>query len=90
MGPVLTPPQGYLLDLDGTLYSGSGAIPGAIEAVSRLRQQQLPIRLVTNTTSRSRAMLVQRLHGADVLWAAATGMSSTPSRLRNTQNDQVW
>jgi HAD superfamily hydrolase (TIGR01458 family) len=63
MGPVLNPPQGYLLDLDGTLYSGGEAIPGAIEAVSRLRRQQLPIRLVTNTTSRSRAMLVQRLHG---------------------------
>jgi phospholysine phosphohistidine inorganic pyrophosphate phosphatase len=59
--PVLNPPRGYLLDLDGTLYSGDAAIPGAPEALARLRKQELPLRLVTNTTSRSRSMLVERL-----------------------------
>jgi HAD superfamily hydrolase (TIGR01458 family) len=54
-------PRAYLLDLDGTLYSGDGAIRGAPEALARLRKQNIPHRLVTNTTSRSRAMLVQRL-----------------------------
>jgi HAD superfamily hydrolase (TIGR01458 family) len=56
-------PQAYLLDLDGTLYSGGAAIPGAPEVVARLREQGIPHRLVTNTTSRSRSMLVQRLRG---------------------------
>jgi phospholysine phosphohistidine inorganic pyrophosphate phosphatase len=56
-------PQAYLLDLDGTLYSGGAAIPGAPEAVARLREQGIPHRLVTNTTSRSRSMLVHRLRG---------------------------
>lgn len=50
------------MDLDGTLYSGGAAIPGAIAAVARLRREQIPVRLVTNTTSRSRTMLVERLH----------------------------
>jgi phospholysine phosphohistidine inorganic pyrophosphate phosphatase len=61
-------PQAYLLDLDGTLYSSDGATPGAPEALARLRKQKIPYRLVTNTTSRSRAMLVQRLqdYGFDV------------------------
>lgn len=61
-------PQAYLLDLDGTLYSGDGAIAGAPEALARLQKRQIPYRLVTNTTSRSRAMLVQRLQdfGFDV------------------------
>jgi phospholysine phosphohistidine inorganic pyrophosphate phosphatase len=59
--PVLKPPRGYLLDLDGTLYSGDAAIPGATEALARLRKQELPVRLVTNTTRRSRSMLVERL-----------------------------
>jgi phospholysine phosphohistidine inorganic pyrophosphate phosphatase len=55
------PPRGYLLDLDGTLYSGGAAIPGAIDALARLRGRGVPYRLVTNTTSRSRSLLVQRL-----------------------------
>jgi phospholysine phosphohistidine inorganic pyrophosphate phosphatase len=54
-------PRGYLLDLDGTLYSGGAAIPGAIETLARLRRRSIPYRLVTNTTSRSRSLLVQRL-----------------------------
>lgn len=56
-------PGAYLLDLDGTLYTGGAAVPGAAEAVARLRAAGVPFRLVTNTTSRSRAMLVERLAG---------------------------
>ncbi|HEV8454736.1 MAG TPA: TIGR01458 family HAD-type hydrolase [Gemmatimonadales bacterium] len=63
MGAVLSRPRGYLLDLDGTLYSGGAAIPGAVAALDRLRRRHIPVRLVTNTTSRSRAMLVERLRG---------------------------
>jgi phospholysine phosphohistidine inorganic pyrophosphate phosphatase len=60
---AVTEPRAYLLDLDGTLYSGGAAIPGANTAVARLREQGIPHRLVTNTTSRSRTMVVQRLRG---------------------------
>jgi phospholysine phosphohistidine inorganic pyrophosphate phosphatase len=56
-------PSAYLLDLDGTLYSGDAAIPGAPNALDRLRRRRVPFRLVTNTTSRSRRMLVERLAG---------------------------
>jgi HAD superfamily hydrolase (TIGR01458 family) len=51
------------LDLDGTLYSGGSAIPGAVPALERLRRREVPYRLVTNTTSRSRSMLAERLRG---------------------------
>ena len=54
-------PSAYLLDMDGTLYAGGAAIPGAVEALQRLQVRGIPYRLVTNTTSRSRAMLGQRL-----------------------------
>jgi HAD superfamily hydrolase (TIGR01458 family) len=47
--------------LDGTLYAGGRAIAGAPEALERLRARKVPFRLVTNTTSRSRSMLVKRL-----------------------------
>ncbi|MEP6688222.1 MAG: TIGR01458 family HAD-type hydrolase [Gemmatimonadales bacterium] len=56
-------PAAYLLDLDGTLYTGTAAVPGAAEALARLRTRKVPFRLVTNTTSRSRRMLVDRLSG---------------------------
>src|SRR4051812_50226134 len=63
MEVALNQPEGYLIDLDGTLYVGGAAISGAVAALARLRQQKIPVRLVTNTTSRSRAMLVERLQG---------------------------
>jgi HAD superfamily hydrolase (TIGR01458 family) len=56
-------PRAYLLDLDGTLYAGGAALPGAVEAISRLRREGVPFRMVTNTTSRARSMVVQRLRG---------------------------
>jgi HAD superfamily hydrolase (TIGR01458 family) len=49
--------------LDGTLYAAGAAIPGAPELLKRLRRNGVPYRLVTNTTSRSRAGLVERLRG---------------------------
>jgi HAD superfamily hydrolase (TIGR01458 family) len=56
-------PSAFLLDLDGTLYTGDAAIPGAVETVTSLRSRGVPFRLVTNTTTRSRRMLVDRLAG---------------------------
>jgi phospholysine phosphohistidine inorganic pyrophosphate phosphatase len=56
-------PVAYLLDLDGTLYAGGAAVPGAPETLERLRRGGVPFRLVTNTTSRSRGMLVERMRG---------------------------
>jgi HAD superfamily hydrolase (TIGR01450 family) len=61
--PEPTHPVAYLLDLDGTLYAGGAAVPGAPEALDRLRRRGVPFRLVTNTTSRSRAMVVERMRG---------------------------
>lgn len=55
-------PAALLLDLDGCVVAGIGrtAIPGALEAVTKLREQR-PFRFVTNTTSRSRAWLAGAL-----------------------------
>jgi len=63
----------YLLDLDGTLYTGDAAIAGAADTLARLRVQRTPFRLVTNTTSRSRRMLVERL--------AAYGLDARPEEI---------
>jgi HAD superfamily hydrolase (TIGR01458 family) len=47
--------RGALLDIDGTLLAEDRPIPGAAEALDRLRARGIPFRLVTNTTRRPRS-----------------------------------
>src|SRR5690242_6656829 len=70
-------PKGLLLDLDGTLYAGEAAIPGAAATIETLRTRRTPFRLVTNTTSRSRRMLVERLRGYGVRVTAEEIVTAT-------------
>jgi HAD superfamily hydrolase (TIGR01458 family) len=53
--------RGLLLDLDGTLYVGSQAIPGAPEALRRIKAAGYPLRFITNTSTLSRVALCQKL-----------------------------
>ncbi|HXG44065.1 MAG TPA: TIGR01458 family HAD-type hydrolase [Gemmatimonadales bacterium] len=53
--------RGLLLDLDGTLYVDQDPVPGGPALLEALRERGLPFRCVTNTTSRSRRGLVERL-----------------------------
>jgi HAD superfamily hydrolase (TIGR01458 family) len=59
---------GVLLDIDGVLHVGEEPLAGAREAVAELRGLATGLRLVTNTTSRSRREIVQQLrrHGFEV------------------------
>lgn len=50
-----------LLDIDGVLQVSGEAIPGAVEAVARLRHQGHSLRFVTNNSTRSRATLAEEL-----------------------------
>lgn len=56
-------PRAVLFDLDGTLYQEGGALPGAIHVVETLRERGVRVGYVTNTTSRSRRLLFERLRG---------------------------
>jgi HAD superfamily hydrolase (TIGR01458 family) len=57
-----------LLDIDGVLYVGDEPVAGAIAALAELRELSAGIRLVTNTTSKSRREIVEHLQrlGFDV------------------------
>ncbi len=57
-----------LLDVDGVLHVSGEPIPGAVDAVVRLRENGHRLRFVTNNTTRSRTQLVAELHslGFDV------------------------
>jgi HAD superfamily hydrolase (TIGR01458 family) len=54
-------PRALLLDIDGVLHVGERPLPGAIEALAELRGIAGGVRLLTNTTSRSRAAIGERL-----------------------------
>jgi HAD superfamily hydrolase (TIGR01458 family) len=59
---VTGPPwDGLLIDIDGVFHVGSDPIDGAREALDAVRARGMPFRLVTNTTSRSRRLVVERL-----------------------------
>ncbi|MBV8553871.1 MAG: TIGR01458 family HAD-type hydrolase [Acidobacteriaceae bacterium] len=53
--------RGILFDLDGVLYNAGRLIDGAVEAVQWVHENRIPYLFVTNTTSRSRAALVEKL-----------------------------
>ena len=53
--------NGILLDLDGVLYNGEEVVPGAAEAVEWIRGHSISHLFLTNTTSRPRAALVEKL-----------------------------
>lgn len=53
--------RGVLIDIAGVLVDRGAAIPGALGAFDRLRDAGIPLRLVTNTTSRPRRVLLNEL-----------------------------
>lgn len=52
-----------LLDLDGTVYRGGQAVPGAVPAVVAARQHDIAVRFVTNNASRSPVEVAAHLRG---------------------------
>ncbi|MGW2741474.1 TIGR01458 family HAD-type hydrolase [Streptomyces sp. NPDC001450] len=70
--------RAVLIDIDGVLTVSWKPLPGAVEALRRIRAAGLGVALVTNTTSRTRASIAETLAGAgfevdaeDVLTAPA-------------------
>jgi HAD superfamily hydrolase (TIGR01450 family) len=61
----------FLLDLDGVVYIGEQPLPGAVEALARLRRSGKTVRFLTNDPRPTRAELVERL--ADMGIAARVG-----------------
>lgn len=52
---------GVVADLDGTLYVGNEALPGVPAALGELRAAGLPMRFLTNTTSKPRSAIAKNL-----------------------------
>jgi len=57
-GPAI---GGVLVDLAGVVYQGEKLLPGAAEALARLKEHISAVRYLTNTTRSTRQSLVERL-----------------------------
>lgn len=53
--------NGLLFDLDGVLYVEDEIIDGAVETIRYVQERGIPYRFVTNTTTKSRQMISQKL-----------------------------
>ena len=52
--------KGFLVDLEGVIYSGDKIIEGAINTLEKLNSK-FKIRYLTNTTTTSRKLIYQKL-----------------------------
>lgn len=53
--------HGYLIDMDGVLYRGHDLIPGADAFLDELRSRNIPFRLLTNNSQRTRRDVAVKL-----------------------------
>ena len=84
--------KALLIDLDGVLYVGDAALPGAIPAIGWLQDVGLPHLFLTNTTSRPRSAIIEKL--ADLGFKTTAERILTPpvaaaSWLRAAQLERV-
>jgi phospholysine phosphohistidine inorganic pyrophosphate phosphatase len=73
MAAALEGIEGLLLDLSGVVYVQDEAVPGAADVLAGLRADDIPIRLITNTTMRPRRSILERLE--------RLGIEADPSEL---------
>ena len=55
--------EGVLVDLSGVLYVGENEVPGAHEALDRLKNSGLSVRYVTNTSRSTTEAVLEKLRG---------------------------
>lgn len=83
--PVRVPERlfgGYAFDLDGTLYLGDAALPGAVETVGAIRQAGRAVAFVTNNPLSSRADYAAKLRRLGIRAADEEVVTATDSLLR--------
>lgn len=60
----MSPPRGFVFDIDGCLMRGARPLAGAPETLAALRGRGLPIRFFTNDSSKTPAQIAARLEHA--------------------------
>lgn len=58
--------QGYLIDLDGTMYMGTERIPEAADFIRKLNELNIPYLFVTNNSTRTPAQVAEKLRSFSI------------------------
>jgi HAD superfamily hydrolase (TIGR01458 family) len=69
--------RGFLIDLDGVLYTGTTPIPGGKETLKVLDERGYAYRFISNSTRRCRSSIAEKLHRMG--YAIDTGQILTPA-----------
>ncbi len=75
--------KSILLDLDGTVYHGTDAVPGAAGFVRRVRSEGLDCLFVTNRANRSAQTVCQSLCGMDIECEVGDVLTSAQAAARH-------
>lgn len=78
-------PRGIVLDMEGVLHVGYVPLPGAADALAGLDRAGIPHVILTNTTSKTRASIAERLAAMGMPYPAdriVTAASATGAFLR--------
>lgn len=74
--PWPEPIEGFILDLDGTVYRGNEPIPSAFEALDNIRASGIPIVFMTNNATKARHEFAEKL--------TRMGFDTDPEHVVNT------
>lgn len=81
-GPLVTAHDLLILDLDGVVYIGADAVPGAPEHLRRARQAGAHLAFVTNNASRPPEAVAEKLRGIGVAAEVADVVTSAQAAAR--------
>lgn len=84
MAPSIEPYRGVVCDLDGVVYRGAEAIPGAADTVNRLTRAGVPVVFATNNASRPPEAVAEHLDALGLQrpgWSVVTSSEAAAARL---------
>jgi 4-nitrophenyl phosphatase len=75
--------QGIIFDLDGTIYRGSQAVPGAAEFVRRVAEHGVKVLFVTNRSNRTPESVCAQLRGYGISCTTGDILTSAQATARH-------
>lgn len=87
------PIQGVIFDIDGVLEYQGRVYPGAVETIKHLKEKNIAVRFLTNSTLKSRASCAQKLRASGFAaedHEVVTASFATASWLREQKPRSIW